>query len=168
MGFGAPFGWRAVPPGILKIVVFVLLPMLVYRITQMLILFSFLLTISPNPSIERPFWLRADAEGWMRLAICLVMVILPAAALAVGYHFLARRFQVARLWAGISFLLLAYISGSIFCNVQLSDIPGQSRICLGAAPSLVGWHTFQGVVPLLLGCWLTIRTDSRHAIHDPH
>lgn len=162
--FNDPSGWRSVPRGIVKIFIFILLPIPLFRITQGLILYSFILTNSMSSGIDKPFWLRPAAEGWMRPTICFFAVLLPAAGLAIAYHRLAKRFHVSRLWTSTAFVLLAFISASVFCNVQLSDVAGESRICIGAAPSLFGWHTLQGVVPLLLACWFSIRALPRETL----
>ncbi len=155
---------RFVAHGIVKVFVFALSPMLLFRLSQALVLELFLLVmfaIGPDSNIEKPFWLRPTAQGWMSATVCLVTVLLPAAALAIAYDRLANRFCVSRLWSWTSFCLLSFAAASVFCNVHLSDVAGESRICLGRAPTLLGWHTLQGTVPLLLGWWLAIASSFR-------
>lgn len=158
--------WRTVSHSILKILVFVLSPILLFRITQGLVLHSFIFITFPNPGADKPFFLRAAAEGWMRPTVVFGAVILPAACLAIAYYVVAKRFGVSRSWTITPFVLLAIVSASVFCNVQLSDVAGESRICLGAATSLVGWHTLQAVFPLMLCWWLTRQERPRGAISD--
>ncbi|MBI1345285.1 hypothetical protein GC163_03265 [bacterium] len=160
-----PARWQALPLSIVKMLVFMLTPMFLFRITQMLIFNLFFFSIFPNPGNEKPFWLRPAAESWMRVVILCITILLPAAVLAFAYQRLANRFQVSGFWARTSFVMLAIASAAIFCNVHLSDLPGESRICLGAAPSLIGWHTLQGTAPLLLGWWLTKRSFPGNAMN---
>ena len=148
-----PF-WSNASSGILRVFVFVLLPAPLFRATQGLLLELFmLLAVGATPSVERPFWLRPAAEDWMSVIVCLTMVLLPSAALATAYHSLATRFRVSKHWWITSCCLLSFVAASVFCNVRFSDIAGESRVCLGASPTLLGWHTLQGAAPLLVALW---------------
>ncbi|MBM3999001.1 MAG: hypothetical protein FJ297_05565 [Planctomycetes bacterium] len=91
-------------------------------------------------------------------------IVIPSAALTAAYFGLARRSGIRTRWTVVSWIVLSVLAGLAMCDVQLSELPGQSRLTVGLG---VGFRVAylgqwcQALFPLAAGLWMLGRSRKR-------
>jgi hypothetical protein len=108
--------------------------------------------------------LGTSAKAVLPYLVTALTILIPSAVLTALYFGLAKRSGIGRRWTIVSCVVLSVLAGLAMCDVQLSDLPGQSRLTfgLGVGFSLahVG-HLCQALFPLAVGLWLLRRSRVR-------
>ena len=114
------------------------------------------------------------ASAVMPYALSLLVVVIPSILASVLYCVLARRSGIGRKWIVVSCIVLAVAALVPICTAELSDVPGKSRLMVGAWNPFFLEHLWgsivwsfssprqllQFLVPLAAGLWFMRRRDA--------
>lgn len=139
-------------------------------------------------SDEASKWMGVDTEQCLRnlkrfepvtsavmpYVLSLLIVVIPSILASMLYCVLAGRLGIGRKWILVSCVVLAATALMPICSAELSDVPGKSRLMVGAWNPLYIEHLwgsivwsfcsprqlFQFFVPLAVGGWFVWRSRS--------
>ena len=75
--------------------------------------------------------LGTSAKAVLPYLVTALTIVIPSATLTALYFGLAKRSGIGRRWTIVSCVVLSVLAGLAMCDVQLSDLPGQSRLTFG-------------------------------------